>query len=60
MFTLNGKAIYATRTTPIYNNENIWFTADKNGKTLYAIYALSEGEELPETINGPAIFLTVK
>ena len=56
----NGKAIYATRTTPIYNNENIWFTADKNGKTLYAIYALSEGEELPETINGPAIFLTVK
>ena len=31
-----------------------------NGKTLYAIYALSEGEELPETINGPAIFLTVK
>ena len=32
----------------------------KNGKTLYAIYALSEGEELPETINGPAIFLTVK
>ena len=44
----------------IYNNENIWFTADKNGKTLYAIYALSEGEELPETINGPTIFLTVK
>ena len=46
----NGKAIYATRTTPIYNNGNIWFTADKDGKTLYAIYALPEGEELPETI----------
>lgn len=47
---INGKAIYATRTTPIYNNGNIWFTADKDGKTLYAIYALPEGEELPETI----------
>ena len=49
---MERKSHYATRTTPIYNNENIWFTADKNGKTLYAIYALSEGEELPETING--------
>ena len=47
---INAKAIYATRTTPIYNNGNIWFTADKDGKTLYAIYALPEGEELPETI----------
>lgn len=26
------------------------YTADKDGKTLYAIYALPEGEELPETI----------
>lgn len=46
----NGTAIYATRITPNYNCGNVWFTANKDGKTLYAIYALPEGEELPETI----------
>lgn len=46
----NGKAIYNTRITPNYNTGNVWFTADKNGKTLYAIYALPDGEELPTTI----------
>ena len=47
---VNGKAIYNTRITPNYNTGNVWFTADKNEKTLYAIYALPDGEELPETI----------
>ena len=46
----NGKAIYNTRTTPNYHAGNTWFTADKDGKTLYAIYALPEGEKLPATI----------
>lgn len=46
----NGKAIYATRITPNYNSGNVWFTANKDGKTLYAIYALPEGEKLPNTI----------
>ena len=46
----NGAAIYSTRITPNYNCGNVWFTADKDGKTLYAIYALPEGEELPEII----------
>ena len=46
----NGKAIYATRTTPVYHDGNTWFTADKDGKTLYAIYALPEGENLPATL----------
>ena len=46
----NGEAIYGTRITPNYNYENVWFTANKDGKTLYAIYALPEGEELPATI----------
>lgn len=46
----NGEAIYHTRTTPVYNDGNIWFTANKDGKTLYAIYALPEGEDLPQTI----------
>lgn len=46
----NGESIYYTRTTPIYHCGNTWFTAHKDGKTLYAIYALPEGEELPATI----------
>lgn len=47
----NGEAIYNTRTTPLYNDGNIWFTANKDGKKLYAIYTIQEGEELPETIS---------
>ena len=46
----NGKAIYNTRTTPLYNDGNLWFTADKDEETLYAIYSLPEGDELPEFI----------
>ena len=46
----NGKAIYNTRTTPNYNCGNLWFTADKDGRTLYAIYALPDGETLPATL----------
>ena len=46
----NGTAIYATRITPNYNYGNVWFTANKDGQTLYAIYALPEGEKLPEYI----------
>lgn len=46
----NGQAIYNTRTTPLYNDGNVWFTASKDGSTLYAIYALPDGENLPEAI----------
>ena len=46
----NGQAIYNTRITPNYNTGKTWFTADKNGKTLYAIYALADDETLPATI----------
>ena len=46
----NGEAIYATRITPIYRSGNVWFTANKDGKTLYAIYALPENEQLPAVI----------
>ena len=45
-----GKAIYSTRTTSHYNDGLTWFTADKDGKTLYAIYALPDNETLPATI----------
>lgn len=30
----NGAAIYATRITPNYNYENVWFTANKDGKNI--------------------------
>ena len=46
----NGEAIYSTRTTPLYNDGSEGFTANKDGKTLYAIYALPENEKLPATI----------
>ena len=46
----NGEAIYETRPTPVYNDGLTWFTGSKDGKTLYAIYALPEGEEMPATI----------
>jgi alpha-L-fucosidase len=46
----NGKAIYNTRITPSYHSGNVWFTADKNEKTIYALYALPEGEKIPAKI----------
>ena len=46
-----GEAIYATRITPAYHEDDIWFTASKDGKTLYAIYALQDGRELPDTLS---------
>lgn len=46
----NGQAIYSTVNAAHYNDGKVWFTADKNGKTLYAIYALEDGKKTPKTI----------
>lgn len=46
----NGQAIYSTVNAAHYNDGKVWFTAEKNGKTLYAIYALEDGEKTPKTI----------
>lgn len=46
----SGQAIYSTVNAAHYNDGKVWFTADKNGKTLYAIYALEDGEKTPKTI----------
>ena len=46
----NGDAIYSKRITPNYHSGNVWFTANKNGRTLYAIYALPENGQLPAVI----------
>lgn len=47
---VNGEAIYSTRTTPVYQDGKTWFTANKDGKTLYAIYTVEENDSLPSTI----------
>ena len=47
---VNGEAIYSTRTTKNYHQGHTWFTANKNGRTLYAIYAVPDSEQVPQTI----------
>lgn len=47
----NGEAIYATRNAEIYHDGNTWFTANKDGKTLYAVYVVDEGRTLPTEIS---------
>ena len=49
---LNGAAIYNTRSTPVYTNasNSIWFTADQNGRTLYAIIPQDSDGKLPSTV----------
>ena len=46
----NGAAIYSTVTTPHYNDGKVWFTAGKDGKALYAIYATEDNEKTPTTV----------
>ena len=48
---LNGRAIYGTTITPNYHDGNIWFTAAKDGSSLYAIYQLNEDASLPTEIS---------
>lgn len=46
----NGDAIYSTRTTPVYNDGQTWFTCSKDSKTIYATVCLEEGAALPKTV----------
>ncbi len=46
----NGKGIYNTRITENYNSNNVWFTADKDKKTIYALYIPSEESGYPSYI----------
>lgn len=48
---LNGEAVYGTRITDNYHQDRLWFTSSKDGRTLYAVYALPEGEKLPASIS---------
>lgn len=47
----NGEAIYNTTITPVYNDKNVWFTASKDGKYLYATYLPQANEAAPSTIS---------
>lgn len=47
----NGKAIYGTVSAKHYNDGKVWFTRDKNQRTMYACYALDDDEkEVPTVI----------
>ena len=46
-----GEAVYSTRITEKYNDGNLWFNASKDGRTLYAVYALPDDENLPATLS---------
>ena len=47
----NGEAIYSTVPTPIYTNEakTVWFTANKDGHTRYAIIPTPEKSDKQES-----------
>lgn len=46
----NGTGIYNTRITDNYNSNNIWFTADKDKKTIYAFYIPNEDTKIISSI----------
>jgi alpha-L-fucosidase len=46
----NGKAIYNTRNTAIYNDGATWFTQSKDAKTIYAIVCLEAGKPVPASV----------
>ncbi len=45
--TVNGSAIYNTRTTGKYVDGNIYFTQSKDSTTLYALARLPDGQPVP-------------
>ncbi|RNC64191.1 alpha-L-fucosidase [Proteiniphilum sp. X52] len=47
---INGKSIYNTRITPHYHSGDVWFTADKDSKTTYALYVPESGKEIPPVV----------
>jgi alpha-L-fucosidase len=47
---INGQAIYNTRATSIYKDENTFFTQSRDGKIRYALTCIKEGDKIPATI----------
>ena len=52
---INGEAIYDTRITERYNDGNMWFSASKDGTTVYGVYALADDAELPAALEWEGI-----
>lgn len=50
----NGRAIYSTTITPHYNEGNVWFTKSKDGRRMYAIYVVNDGDKAPSEISWTA------
>lgn len=46
----DGFCMFDSRYTPLYHDGSIWFTAHKDGHTLYALYIPQNGEPMPETL----------
>ena len=46
----NGKAIYGTRWTEVYNDGDTWFTQSKDGNTKYALVCIKENTSPPQVI----------
>jgi alpha-L-fucosidase len=52
---VNSEAIYNSRPYAPYKEEKVWFTQNKDGKTIYAVYLPDENEkQLPKEISIPA------
>lgn len=52
---INSEAIYNSRPYFPYKEDKVWFTQNKDGKTVYAIYLPDENEkQLPSEIKIPA------
>lgn len=48
--SINGEAIYNSRTTKIYKDGNTWFTKSKNEELMYAITLINDSISIPEKI----------
>ncbi len=47
----NGLAIYNTVPTKNYHSGSLWFTASKDGRTLYALYPSQPGNDAPQMLS---------
>ncbi len=47
----NGEAIYATRTLPVFQSDNVFFTQSKDSKYCYAIACYDEDATLEKTVS---------
>ncbi len=46
----NGEAIYATRTLPVFQSDNVYFTQSKDNKNCYAIACYDKDKNVEKTL----------